>query len=47
VQRFKLVTHRHLDVPIEPVWEALHAVDDWQVATTRPWMNTLAPLLAS
>ena len=27
--RFLLVSHWHLDAPIEPVWEALHAVERW------------------
>ena len=29
MKRFALVTYWHLDVPIEPVWEALYAVEDW------------------
>ncbi len=29
MKRFALVTHWHLDAPIEPVWEALYAVEHW------------------
>jgi uncharacterized protein YndB with AHSA1/START domain len=29
MNRFALVTHWQLDAPIEPVWKALYAVEDW------------------
>ncbi|HMA12927.1 MAG TPA: SRPBCC family protein [Steroidobacteraceae bacterium] len=38
MSRYQLESHWHVDAPIEAVWDALHAVEDWP----RWWPSVLA-----